>query len=185
MSSAILEEAKKKMQKTVDSFTQELGRLRTGRASLGILDEVKVEYYGQLMPLNQVATLGVPDSRLITISPWDASLLASLEKAIIQAQIGLTPVNDGKMIRLPIPPLTEERRRELVKKIKQNAEETRVSIRHTRREVLEAVKKEEKEGKIAEDESKKLAQQIQALTDEHTKKIDQAVEKKEAEMMQV
>ncbi len=173
------------MEKSLEAFQQELSRLRTGRASLAILDDVRVESYGQLMPLNQVATLGVPEPRLITITPWDASLIPSIEKAIEKAQIGVSPVNDGKMIRLPIPSLTEERRKELVKKIKQYAEESRVAVRHGRREALESAKKSEKEGGLTEDESKKLSHQIQSLTDDVIKRIDQAVSKKEAEIMQV
>lgn len=182
---SLIDDTKKKMEKSLEAFQQELSRLRTGRASLAILDDVRVESYGQLMPLNQVATLGVPEPRLITITPWDASLIPSIEKAIEKAQIGVSPVNDGKMIRLPIPSLTEERRKELVKKIKQYAEESRVAVRHGRREALESAKKSEKEGGLTEDESKKLSHQIQSLTDDVIKRIDQAVSKKEAEIMQV
>lgn len=185
MNEALLNDTKKKMEKSLATFQQELSKLRTGRASLAILDEVRVESYGQLMPLNQVATLGVPEPRLITIAPWDTSLIPSIEKAIEKAQIGVSPVNDGKMVRLPIPSLTEERRRELVKKIKQYAEESRVAVRHVRREALEAAKKSEKEGELTEDESKKLSHQIQTLTDDIVKRVDQAVSKKEAEIMQV
>lgn len=185
MNEALLNDTRKKMEKSLEAFQQELSRLRTGRASLAILDDVRVESYGQLMPLNQVATLGVPEPRLITITPWDTSLIPSIEKAIEKAQIGVSPVTDGKMVRLPIPPLTEERRRELVKKIKQYAEESRVAVRHVRREALEGIKKSEKERGLTEDESKKLSHQIQTLTDDVVKRVDQAVSKKEAEIMHV
>ncbi len=182
---SILDETKKKMEKSLEALQHELGRLRTGRASLAILEDVKVDYYGQLTPLNQVATLGVPEPRLITITPWDTSVIPLIEKSIEKAQLGLNPVSDGKMVRLPIPALTEERRKELVKKIKHTGEETRVSIRHARRDALEIAKKQEKESVITEDESKKITTQVQTLTDDHIAKVDKMLEKKEAEIMQV
>lgn len=185
MTTVSLDAVKKQMQKALDAFQQELSRLRTGRASLAILDDVRVECYGQKMPLNQVATLGVPEPRLITIQPWDPTLIPEIEKGVERAQLGLNPVNDGKMVRLPIPALTEERRKDLVKKIKHHGEEARVAIRHARRDILEQIKKQEKEGSLPEDESKKLATQTQTLTDEFTAKVDKAIEKKEVEMMQV
>ncbi len=182
---AILDDIRKKMEKVLESFQHELSRLRTGRASLSVLDEVKVDSYGQLMPLNQVATLGVPEPRMITIQPWDSSLISAIEKAIDKAQIGLNPVNDGKMIRLPIPALNEERRKEIVKKIKQHAEESRVAIRLVRRDGMELIKKQEKASEITEDESKKSGTQIQTLTDDFIGKVDKGAEKKEVEIMQV
>lgn len=181
----MIDEIKKKMEKVLESFQHELSRLRTGRASLSVLDDVKVDSYGQLMPLNQVATLGVPEPRMITIQPWDSSLISAIEKAIDKAQIGLNPVNDGKLIRLPIPALNEERRKELAKKIKQHAEECRIAIRLVRRDGMELIKKQEKESKLTEDESKKLSVQIQGLTDETIAKVDKGGEKKEVEIMQV
>lgn len=181
----MINDIRKKMEKVLEAFQNELSRLRTGRASLSVLDEVKVDSYGQLMPLNQVATLGVPEPRMITIQPWDSSLISAIEKAIDKAQIGLNPVNDGKMIRLPIPALNEERRKEIVKKIKQHAEESRVAIRLVRRDGMELIKKQEKASEITEDESKKSSAQIQTLTDDFIAKVDKGAEKKEVEIMQV
>jgi len=180
-----LNETNQRMEKTLESFGRELSRLRTGRANLGILDDVKVDYYGQLMPLNQVATLGVPEPRLITIQPWEANIIGDIEKAVEKANLGLTPQNDGKIIRLPIPPLTEERRRDLVKAIKHHAEEAKVAIRHARREAIEKFKKEQKEGIINEDDLKRLEKETQHVTDDHTDKIDATIKKKEEDMMQV
>ena len=181
----ILDETKKGMEKALEAFQRELSRLRTGRASLSILDEIRVDYYGQMTPLSQVATLGVPEPRMITISPWESRLIPEIEKAVEKANIGLTPINDGKMVRLPIPQPNEERRRELVKNIKNHAEECRVAIRHARRESIDKLKKLEKEGKIAEDDSKKGSHDVQKLTDDFTAKVDQMAAKKEQEIMQV
>lgn len=180
----ILSEPRKKMEKALESFQNELGRLRTGRASLSLIDHVRVDYYGQMVPLNQVATLGIPEPRLITIAPWESPMIAAIEKAIEKANLGLNPVNDGKLVRLPIPPLTEERRKDLVKMIKNSAEESRVAIRHSRRDAMDLAKKLEKEGKISEDDSKKASVQIQKLTDDFIAKIDEASGKKEKELMQ-
>lgn len=182
---AQLKESNERMEKAIEAFQRELSRLRTGRANLGILDDVHVDYYGQQMPLNQVATLGVPESRLITVQPWEANLIGEIEKAIEKANLGLTPQNDGKIIRLPIPPLTEERRKELVKGIKHHAEEAKVAIRHARREANEKFKKQEKAGEINEDDLKRLEKETQKLTDDHTDRIDSTVEKKEEEIMKV
>ena len=180
----IFTEAKKKMEKSLESFQNELGRLRTGRATLSLVDHVRVDYYGQMVPLNQVATLGIPEPRLITIAPWESPMIPIIEKAIEKANIGLNPVNDGKMVRLPIPSLTEERRKELVKIIKNYAEESRVAIRHSRRDAMDLCKKLEKDGKMSEDDSKKASTQIQKLTDDFIAKVDIASGKKEKELMQ-
>lgn len=185
MITQIIDEAKKGMEKALEAFQRELARLRTGRASLSILDEVRVDYYGQMTPLSQVATLGVPEPRLITISPWESRLIPEIEKAVEKANVGLNPINDGKIIRLPMPQPNEERRRELVKMIKNHAEECRVAIRHIRRESIDKMKKMEKEGQITEDDGKKGSQGMQKLTDDYTGRVDQAVSKKEAEIMQV
>ncbi|MBI2339746.1 MAG: ribosome recycling factor [Deltaproteobacteria bacterium] len=185
MMNPVLDETKKGMEKALEVFQRELSRLRTGRASLAILDDVRVDYYGQPTPLSQVATLGVPESRLITISPWEHRLIPDVEKAIEKANIGLTPINDGKIIRLPIPPLNEERRRELAKSIKTHAEECRVAIRHARRESIDRLKKLEKEGSITEDENKKSSHEVQKLTDDFIARVDQASSKKDSEIMQV
>lgn len=174
-----------KMNGAVDALKKEFSAIRTGRASLALLDGIQVDYYGVPTPLNQVATLGVPESKLITIQPWDAKIIGEIERAILKSGLGLNPVNDGKMIRLNIPPLTEERRKELVKLAKKMAEETRVSIRNIRREGNEEVKKLEKEKHISEDETRKTIEEIQKLTDNYIKKIDEIFSHKEAEIMEI
>ena len=174
-----------KMKTTIDALHKEFGSIRTGRASTSILNYVKVEYYGTLTPLNQVASLATPDSRLITIQPWDASILSAIEKAILKSDLGLTPSNDGKIIRLPIPALNEERRKELVKQTKKMAEECKISIRTTRREANEEIKKMEKNKEITEDEQHKLMDRIQKVTDIYITKIDEMQKGKEQEIMEV
>lgn len=181
----IIKQSKEKMDKAVAAFQGELVKLRTGRASLSILDDIKVEYYGQTVPLKQVAALATPEPRLITISAWESNVVPAIEKAIIKANIGLVPANDGKLIRLPVPSLTEERRKELVKMLKNHGESSRVTIRHARRDGLEAIKKLEKDGKITEDDSKKGSTQVQKMTDDEIARIDQMVEKKSQEIMTV
>lgn len=181
----ILSDAKEKMQKRVTSLQTELGKLRTGRASLNVLDGVKVDYYGTPTPVNQVATLAVPEARLITIQPWEAHIIPDIEKAILQANLGLTPSNDGKVIRLSIPKLTEERRKDIVKQIKGIGEEARISVRHTRRDANEYIKKLEKDSQISEDELKKSQDQVQKITDEYIKQIDDILVKKEKDIMTV
>jgi len=146
--------ANEKMNQTIEVFKKELASFRTGRASLGILDGIKVDYYGTLTPLNQVATLGIPDPRVITIQPWEQKMIGEIERAIMKSDLGLTPVNDGKTIKLSIPPLTEERRKQLVKVVRKKAEEARVAIRNIRRDVIEEIKKGEKDKKFSEDESR-------------------------------
>lgn len=179
------QEAGAKMDRAIQSFRAEMAKMRTGRASLSVLDDVRVEYYGQPTSLNAVATLGVPEPRLITITPWETKLIPEIERAIIKANLGLSPVNDGKMIRLPVPSLTEERRRELVKLLKKSAEDARVSIRHARREFIDGLKSLEKSGQLTEDELKKDQQTAQQMTDKAIEEVDQALGKKEAELMQV
>lgn len=173
------------MEKALSALSHELAKVRTGRASIALLDDIHVQYYGNSTPLNQVATLGVPEPRLITISPWEVNLIPEVEKAIIASDLGLTPSNDGKIIRLPIPALNEERRKEMVKLIKKYGEECKVSIRHIRRESLDELTSMEKEKTIAEDEHKHLNGDVQKVTDEHVKKIDEALEHKEKEIMEV
>lgn len=182
---SILETAKGRIQKSVESLRTELARLRSGRASLTILDEVRVEYYGTMASLNQVATLNIPEPRLITIQPWDASVIPTIEKAIQKAQLGLTPANDGRVIRLPLPPLTEERRKELVKHVKRIAEEHRVAVRGIRRDAIEELKTMEKAKHMPEDEIKRLEQETQRLTDAGIKQMDEAVAHKEKEVLTV
>ncbi len=179
------DDMKSKMEKCVEKFKKELGKVRTGRASLSILDGIKVEYYGQPTPLNQVATLTVPESRLIVIQPWDAQMIPVIEKAITSSNLGVNPMNDGKVIRIQIPPLTEERRKELVKTVRKMAEDARVSVRHVRREFVELVREMEKNKEISEDEMRRYQEDIQKVTDDYIGRIDEVLEKKEKEIMEV
>ncbi len=174
-----------KMEKAVEAVRGELLRIRTGRATPSLLDGVKVECYGSTVPLNQVASIGVPEPRTILIQPWDKSILEEAEKAILKSDLGLTPSNDGNVIRLSVPPLTEERRRDLVKLVKRLAEEGRVAIRNVRREANERVKEQEKEGRVSEDEGKRAQKKIQELTDSYIEKVDAVLEDKEEEIMEV
>ncbi len=180
-----LDDARKRMDKSVKAFQSEIARVRTGRASVALLDGVKVDYYGSTMPLNQMATITVAEARLIVIQPWDPSAIGAIEKAIQRSDLGLTPVNDGKVIRISIPPLTEERRKELVKMVRKMAEEARVAIRNIRRDILDDLKKMKKEGELAEDDFYRAQDQLQKITDEHIKKIDKILETKEKEIMTV
>lgn len=181
----VLSNTKTRMEKTVASTSSELGKVRTGRANLTLLDTVRVKYYGSMVPLKQVANLGVPEPRLITIQPWDRNLLSEIEKAIMKADLGINPNNDGHIIRLPIPPLTEERRKDLVRLVHQLGEEGRVAIRNIRRDAIDSLKKAQKEHKISEDEEYNGGIDIQELTDEHIKKIDEVIKAKEVEIMEV
>lgn len=174
-----------KMKSATDNLKKEYSTLRTGRASLALFEPIFVNYYGVRTPLNQVATLGIPDPRQITIQPWEQKMFGEIEKAILKSDLGLTPTNDGKVIRINIPPLTEERRKELVKVAKKRLEECKVAIRNIRREINEEIKKEEKDKKISEDESKKLLDEIQKLTDSFIEKADEIFRHKEAEIMEV
>lgn len=185
MIDAAINDAKERMEKTVQNSKTELNRIRTGRASLSLLDPIKVDYYGTRSPLNQVANISIPEPRLINIQPWDKSMLKTIEKAILQADIGITPQNDGNIIRLPIPSLTEERRRELVKVIHQMAEEAKVAIRNIRRDSLDALKKAQKDSKISEDEEYNAGIDVQEITDEYIRKIDDVAKAKETEIMEV
>ena len=176
---------KTRMEKAVSDLQHEMASIRTGRASLGILDHIRVDYYGTPTPLNQVANLHVPEPSLITIQPWDVSQIGPIEKAIRASDLGLNPANDGKIIRLPIPPLTEERRKELVKKLHGVAEHHRVAVRNIRRDGNEAVKKLVKDKKITEDDDKKAHDEIQKLTDTYMAKIDAAAKTKEKDILEI
>lgn len=171
------------MEEALDHTKRELSQLRTGRATPALLDSVMVEAYGTKTPLKQLANISVPEARLIVVQPWDKSVLADIERAIQKSDLGINPNSDGKLIRLSIPPLTEERRRELVKLSKKLGEEGKVSIRQRRRESIESLKKAEKEGTIPEDDSKTMQDDIQKLTDKYTKMIDDILEEKENEIM--
>ena len=178
----IVGDAEESMDKAVESFNRDLTKLRTGRANLQMLDGIRVEYYGTPSPLNQVASLNVPDPRLITIKPWDKTLLTAVEKALVASNLGLTPNNDGELIRLPIPPLTGERRQDLVKQLKRQAEDARVSVRNARRDANAMIKDLEGE---SEDAQHRTLKEVQELTDKVIKKIDDITAAKESEIMEV
>lgn len=182
MTEKIKENARTKMDKSVSLLAQELAKLRTGRASPALLDGVKVDYYGSTLPLNQVATVSIPEPRLIIIQPWDKTNLREIEKAIHKSAIGLTPDNDGNVIRLSIPPLTTERREELVKLTQKLGEDIKVAIRNVRREANTEIKKEEKNKNISEDTSFQAQEEVQEITNEFTKKVDEILRKKEKEI---
>lgn len=184
MSEVILDMAER-MERSVETFKNELSKVRTGRASLALLDDITVDAYGSAMPLNQVGTLTIPESRTIAIQPWDPQMLPAIEKAILKSSVGLTPVNDGKIIRLNIPQLTEERRKELVKQVKKVAEEFRVAVRNVRRDAIDTLKKQKKDKDISEDELFKLQDEAQSETDSYIKQIDQTTASKEKEVMEV
>lgn len=185
MREEILAECEEKMNKAVDSVCRELGGIRTGRASATLLDGIKVSAYGSMVPVKQVANVGVPDPKLIVVHPWDRSLLGEVEKAILKSDLGLTPASDGNVIRLHVPPLTEERRKELVKLVKKLAEEGKVAIRNVRREANERLKVAEKNGEISEDEARRTQKKTQELTNNYSKNVDEILEKKEEEIMTV
>jgi ribosome recycling factor len=176
---------KARMEKALTDLQHEMASIRTGRASLGLLDHIRVDYYGTPTPLNQLANLHVPEPSLITIQPWDMSQIGPIEKAIRASDLGLNPANDGKVIRLPIPPLTEERRKELVKRLHGVAEHHRVAVRNIRRDANEAVKKLLKDKKVTEDEDKRAHDENQKLTDSYMEKIDAAARTKEKEILEI
>ncbi|MEK7814099.1 MAG: ribosome recycling factor [Candidatus Desantisbacteria bacterium] len=180
----VYDETKNRMEKTIHAFKHELSIMRTGRASIGMLESVKVDYYGGMVPVNQVATVSVPEPRLIILTPWDRSMIDPISKAIMKSDLGLTPSSDGVSIRLSIPQLTEDRRKEMVKAIKKKAEDEKVSIRNIRRDQNLVVKKVEDEKIIAEDEAKKAAEKIQHITDDYIKKIEEMLTVKEKEIME-
>jgi ribosome recycling factor len=184
MIESIYDESRESMGKSIASLKKELNRLRTGRASLSILEGIKVDYYGTLTPLNQMATLAVPESRLITIQPWDVSVIKDIEKAFLKSDLGLTPSNDGKIIRIAIPPLTEERRKELVKVVHKMCEDYKVSVRNIRRDSNDLLKSMVKDGEISEDDGFKSQDQIQKITDEQIKLIDECYKEKEKEILE-
>ena len=185
MLSELYQETEKKMEKTIDSLGRDLATIRTGRASLSIFEGITVEYYGSQTPLSQVATLSIPESRLIVIQPWDPTVIKDIEKAIMRSDLGLTPNNDGKVIRLPIPALTEERRIQLVKVVKRNGEDAKVAVRSCRRDAISDAKDFEKEKAISEDDLHRGQDEIQSITDRFIAKVDEFIEKKEKEVLEV
>src|SRR5689334_3921446 len=176
---------KQRMEKALSDLQHDMASIRTGRASLGILDHIRVDYYGTPTPLNQLANLHVPEPSMITIQPWDVSQIGPIEKAIRTSDLGLNPANDGKLIRLPIPPLTEERRKDIVKKMHAGAENHRVAVRNIRRDGNDAVKKLLKDKKVTEDEEKRAHDEIQKMTDGYMQKIDAAVKTKEKDILEI
>lgn len=176
---------KEKMEKSINVYNEKLSEVRAGRANPAILNKVKIDYYGTPTPISQVAGISVPEARLIVIQPWDLSVLKEIEKAILASDIGINPNNDGKVIRLAFPELTEERRKDLVKDIKKMAEEAKIAIRAIRRDGIEEAKSEQKEGNITEDELKQAENEIQKLTDKSVEEIDKILENKEKEVMSV
>jgi len=182
---ALVKDTSARMERSIEAFRKELGKVRTGRASFSLLDGVKVDYYGTPTPLQQVGTLSVPESRLITVTPWDTKMIGPIEKAIQGSGLGLNPSSDGKMVRIPIPPLTEERRRELAKVVRKMGEDARVAVRNIRREAIEKLKDREKKKEISEDVVKRGQERVQKETDAHVKKIDEILKSKEQEILEV
>lgn len=182
---AVLDTCESKMKKSVSALQQEYNLLRTGRATAALFDRIKVEYYGQETPLSQVASISVPEARLVVIQPWDSSLLGPIEKAILKSELSLNPNNDGKLLRINFPPLTEERRKELARNAKNIAEQSRIAIRNIRREAIDEVKKMEKGGEISEDQQKDLEGKVQKLTDTYTGEINVLADEKEKEILEI
>ncbi|MBE6448162.1 MAG: ribosome recycling factor [Alphaproteobacteria bacterium] len=182
---AIKADAQIRMDKTIESFKADLGGLRAGRAHVSLLDGIMVEAYGSMTPLSQVGTISVPDARTLSVSVWDRGLAKSVEKAIMESDLGLNPASDGQLIRIPIPPLSEERRKELLKVAGKYAENNKVAVRNIRRDALDGVKKLKKDGLISEDDEKRFENEIQKLTDDAVKKIEEMMIQKEKDIMQV
>ncbi len=184
MKEEVFAEAKDRMAKTLKALEVSFSRVRTGRASLSLLDGVRVDYYGSQMPLNQVASLSVPEPRTILISPWDAKVIGEIERALLKSELGLTPMSDGKVVRINIPPLTQERRKELVKVVRRMAEESKVAVRNVRRDANEMLKEFKKEKEISEDELFRAQEDVQKLTDDYIKRVDEALGVKEKEILE-
>jgi ribosome recycling factor len=180
-----LTDATRRMDKSIESTRHEFNSVRTGRASAALLDRIVIDYYGTPTPLKNLATIGTPEARLLTVQPFDPTSLKAIEKAIQESDLGLQPANDGKLIRLPIPPLTEERRKELVRVVRRYAEDGKVAIRNVRRDVMRHLEELVRNGDVGDDEERRAENQVQKLTDEHTKTIDELLKHKEAEIMEV
>ena len=185
MSNQVLTQAKERMEKSISAFTRELASIRAGRANASLLDRITVDYYGAPTPINQIAGISIPEARLLVLSPYDKSALGDIEKAIMKSDIGITPTNDGSVIRLMIPALTEERRKELVKQVKAEAENAKIAVRNVRRDANDDAKKLEKNGEITEDALRGLNDDIQKVTDEYIAKIDKIAKEKEEEVLSV
>lgn len=184
MNEELLREIREQMDKSIQALHRDLNRIRTGRASISILDGIKVDYYGALTPLNQIATISIPESRLITIQPWDTNIIDDIERAIQKSELGLNPMNDGKIIRISIPSLSEERRKELVKVVKKMTEDCKVTLRNHRRNINEKLKKMKKEKEISEDTYFKQHEKVQELTDDHVSQCDEIYAAKEKEILE-
>ena len=185
MSDDVRKDAESRMKKSLDTFHEELNSIRTGRASSHLFERIEVEYYGSPTPLNQLATISIPEARLVVIQPWDKSAIGQIEKAIQKSELSVNPQNDGKVIRINIPPLTEERRKEYVKLAKSKAEEAKVAIRNIRRDANDELKKAKKNSDISEDDEKRLEDEIQKFTDQYTEQINEALENKEKEILEL
>ncbi|MBR4742475.1 MAG: ribosome recycling factor [Desulfovibrio sp.] len=181
----VLLDSEERMEKAVESLKRDFGKLRTGRAAASLVDGIKADYYGTMTQISQMATVTVPDSRTLAIQPWDKKGIAVIEKAILKSDLGLTPINDGRVIRISIPPLTEERRKELSKVSRKFGEETKIAVRNVRRDANEAVKKLEKDKAITEDDLKKAIEDIQKLTDRYIEEVDKRCAAKEKEIMEI
>jgi len=182
---SVIKQTEDKMKKSLSALEEEFNTLRTGRASPALFDKIRVEYYGNPTPINQVATISVPEARLVVIQPWDKSVIGEIEKAIQKSELSVNPSNDGKVIRINIPPLTEERRKEYVKIAKNMAEQSRVSIRNVRRDANDELKKSQKDGEISEDDLKRAEDEVQKLTDKYVEEVNTMLEAKESEILEI
>ncbi|MCP3762022.1 ribosome recycling factor [Domibacillus sp. A3M-37] len=185
MSQEIMNQSKEKMQKAIGAFNRELASIRAGRASANVLDRITIDYYGTPTPVNQLASINIPEARLLTITPYDKSSMGDIEKALMKSDLGLTPSNDGSIIRLNFPALTEERRKELAKLVKKEAEEAKVAIRNIRRDANDDLKKSEKNGDLTEDDLRGYTEDVQKQTDDYIRKVDEIAKEKEQEIMEV
>ncbi len=181
----LIQDAVRRMDKSVETAQHEFNSIRTGRASAALLDHVRVEYYGTPTPLNQLATINVPEPRMLTVQPFDPTSVKTIEKAIMESDLGLTPSNDGKIIRLPIPQLTEERRKDLVKVVRQRAEDGKVAVRNVRRDVMHHLQELVRSGEVGDDDERRAEERVQKLTDEHIHQVDELLKRKEAEILEV
>lgn len=181
----LLDDAKRRMDKSVEAAVHEFNTIRTGRASAALLDRIAADYYGEKTPIKQLATINVPEPRLLTVQPFDPGSVKAIERAIMESDLGLQPSNDGKVIRLPIPQLTEERRKQLVKVVRQLAEDGRIAIRNVRRDVMHDLKELARDGDVGDDDERRAEEKLQKLTDEHVHRVDELLKKKEEEIMEV
>lgn len=184
MLAEVYEDVRDRMEKSLTALERDLKKIRTGRASTGLLDGIRVDYYGTPTPLNQMASVSVPEARLLLIQPWDVQVISDIEKAILKSELGVTPMNDGKVIRISMPPLSEERRRDLVKVVKKIAEEAKVALRNVRRDANDMLKDLKKEKEISEDEQFRAQDEVQKITDDYIKKVDETVDAKEKEILE-